>query len=122
MDRVDEAQQAAQPGLAMSGRHPILLSELATMQSLHGDAAGAEAIHRELVERAKTGYIGAASLAVTAAAAGHMADARTFLAQAIAARDSFISFHKLPAFRSLWADPECAAMLRNSEMMQGQPR
>jgi len=121
MDRVDEAQQAALPGLAMSGRHPVLLSELATLQSLHGDAIGADAIYRELVERAKTSYVGAGSLAVTAAAAGHIAEARAFLAQAIAARDSYLSFHKLPAFRLIWRDPECAAMLRHSDMMQGLP-
>jgi tetratricopeptide (TPR) repeat protein len=39
-NRAAEAEEAAKPGLAMSSRHPILLTDLATLHARGGDMAG----------------------------------------------------------------------------------
>ena len=89
------------------------------MQSLHGDAARSRYDPSRAVERAKTGYVGAASLAVT-----RRRPPVTWPTLATSWRRrsplviSFISFHKLPAWRVIWADPECAAMLAQFRLMQ----
>jgi len=120
-NRAAEAEEAAKPGLAMSSRHPILLTDLATLHASGGDTAGAESIYQELTERSKTSFISPCACAIAAGAAGRMTDARRLLAQAIADRDAFISFHKFAAFRPLWGDPECAAMIRQSPLMRNAP-
>jgi serine/threonine-protein kinase len=120
-DRAAEAEEAAKPGLEMSSRHPVLLSDLATLHARHGDPPTAESIYQELTERSKTAFISPASRAVAAAAAGRMTDARALLAKSIADHDAFLSFNKLPAWRPIWDDPECAAMLRHSALKQSAP-
>ena len=67
---------AAEPALTMSGRHPYVLAAAAAGHAALGFANQADAVYQELVSRSRTGYIGSAWLASTAASAGHMQDAR----------------------------------------------
>jgi TolB-like protein/Tfp pilus assembly protein PilF len=115
-DRASEAEDAAQPGLAMSSRHPMLLSDLATLHARQGEVEKAESIYQELRERSTTAFISPSARAIAAAAAGHMPEARALLAQALAEHDAFLRFSRLSAWRPIWADAECAAMLRNSPL------
>jgi serine/threonine-protein kinase len=111
-----DAELAAAPALAMSGRHPRILAELAAMHAATGATDKAEAIHQELSERARTGHVGFAARAAVAASAGHFDEARELVAQAIAARDSYLTFWKLPAWAPFWTDAGCAALLRNTTL------
>ena len=86
-----------------------------------GEIEKAESIYQELTERSKTAFITPGARAVAAAAAGHMTEARALLAQALADRDAYVVFNKLAAWRPIWDDPECAAMLRNSALKQHAP-
>jgi serine/threonine protein kinase/tetratricopeptide (TPR) repeat protein len=115
--RDEDARRAAGPALDMSGRHPRVLAELAAIAWARGEA-DAELICQELRERAANGYVGLAEQAAVAASAGHGDDARQLLADAIAARDPYLRFHKFPAWRAVWADPACAALLRSSAVFR----
>jgi TolB-like protein/Flp pilus assembly protein TadD len=110
--RHTEAHQAATPALALSGRHPRILAELANLHAADGEADAAEAIHVELRNRAAASHIGFAERAAVAASAGHAEEARRLVSEAIAARDPYLRFWKFPAWRAVWNDPDCAAMLR----------
>jgi TolB-like protein/Tfp pilus assembly protein PilF len=121
LDRVAEADAAADAALAMSRRHPMVLAELATLHARNGNRARAIDIYRELADRAGAGFVSPGSRACAAAAAGEIDDATRLLAQAIAERDVFLTFYKLPAWRAIWDIPHCAALLRASKMMQNCP-
>ena len=54
----------------MSGRHSLALTALAGVFGQAGRQGEARAVHRELMDRAKRGYISASHLALTAQAAG----------------------------------------------------
>ncbi|MBA3639619.1 MAG: hypothetical protein M3541_01670 [Acidobacteriota bacterium] len=77
--RGDDAEGAAERALAMSGRHPRVLAAVAAVRAARGDVAGADAIHQELQERVRFGYIGFAEQAAVAASAGRLDDARRLL-------------------------------------------
>jgi serine/threonine protein kinase len=113
--RDEDARRAAVPALAMSGRHPRVLAELAAIAGARGET-DAEALHSELRDRAANGHVGFAERAAVAASAGHRNEARQLLAAAITARDPYLRFHKFPAWRAVWADPECAALFRGSSV------
>jgi serine/threonine protein kinase len=114
--RHDEALRAAVPALAMSGRHPRLLSEVAAIHAARRETSAAQAIHHELRERARSEHIGLAEQAAVAASAGNLDEARRLIREALAARDPYLRFWKFPAWRTVWADAECAALLRNSAL------
>jgi thioredoxin-like negative regulator of GroEL len=116
--RCAEAEQAAAPALAMSNRHPRILAELAAMHAATGAGHKAEVIHQELGERARTSHVGFAARAAVAASAGHFGEARELVAQAIAARDSYLTFWKLPAWRPFWTDAACASLLRSTSLFR----
>jgi TolB-like protein/Flp pilus assembly protein TadD len=116
--REDEALEAAVPGLAMSGRHPMILSSVAAIHSRRGEVAAAEAILNELIERSRIGFIGSAALATAAASAGQWPEARTFLTQAVTEHDPFAAFWKLDAWRPIWKDDQCAAILKATSLFQ----
>jgi tetratricopeptide (TPR) repeat protein len=113
LGRDADARHAASIALAMSGRHHMILAEVAALDAAKGDRAAAEAIFRELDERARTGYISFAAQAAVAASAGLFDEARSRLVRAIDARDAYLTFYKLPAWRPLRRDPACAAILGN---------
>jgi len=116
--RNDEALAAADRALAMSGRNSRILTEVAGIHAVRGDRDGAEAVYRELRSRARSSYVGLAEQGAAAASAGHRDEARTLVTQAIAAREPYPVFWKLPAWRAFWQDPDGAALLRNSVVMR----
>jgi hypothetical protein len=95
----------------MSGRHHMILAEVAAMDAGRGDRDAAAKIFAELDERARTRFVSPAALATIAASAGLLNEARTLLAEAIKGRDGYLGFLKLAAWRSIWADPACAALV-----------
>jgi tetratricopeptide (TPR) repeat protein len=114
--REDEAMAAASRGLAMSGRNPFILTIVASIHATRGATQEAEVIRAELAERAAIGYIGEGVRACAAAAAGKWEEARTLLRQAIDERDPYLTFWKLYAWRPIWQDAECAAMIRATSL------
>lgn len=114
--REDEALEAAVPALAMSGRHPMILSSIAAIRSGRGEVAPAEAIFNELIEHSRTGFIGSAALGSVAASAGRWPEARDYLAKATAEHDPYVVFWKLPAFKPIWKDEQCSAMIRATSL------
>ena len=117
--RDDEALAAAEPALAMSGRHPMILTTMAAIDSDRGEHEKTEAIRRELADRATSGFIGNGARACVAAAAGHWPEARKFLKLATDEHDPFVAFWKLRAWRPVWKDDECAAMIKATSLFQG---
>ena len=115
--RDDEAREAAVPALAMSGRHPRMLSELAGLHADHGEHEAAEAIHAELTSRSRTAFVGYGERAIAAAWAGHLDEARRLLALAIAGREPYLTFWRLPVWRAIREDAECAALLRDTTLL-----
>ena len=85
---------------------------MSAIHAARGAVHEAEAIRLELAQRAEAGYIGAAARACAAAAAGQWPEARTLLQEAIDERDPYLTFWKLVAWRPIWQDAECAAMIR----------
>jgi TolB-like protein len=116
--REDEALSAAVPALAMSGRHTMILTNIAAIHAARGEIDKVEEIHAELQTRAATSYIGNGSRAIVAAAAGRWDEARERLAQGIADRDPWIAFWKLYAWRPIWKDEQCAAMLKATSLFR----
>lgn len=115
--RDDEAREEAVPALAMSGRHPRMLSELARIHADHGEHEAAEAIHAELSSRSRTSFVGFGERAIAAAWAGHWDEARQLLAQAIAGREPYLTFWRLPVWRAIREDAESAALLRGTPLL-----
>jgi hypothetical protein len=64
-----------------------------------------------LCERARTEFIGHAERGAAAASAGRMPEALELVRQALTARDSYLSFWKLPGWAPLRQHPEGAALL-----------
>jgi serine/threonine-protein kinase len=116
LGRYDDALAAAEPALAMSGRNPWLLAELASVHAARGNRDAAEAVHQELRGRATAGYVGWSEQAACAASAGHLIEARAMARKALAAREAYVLFSKLPGWRALRADAEGDAILRSTAL------
>jgi serine/threonine-protein kinase len=112
LDKGAELEQAAAAANAMSGRHTMILTTLGSFRAAHGDKAGATAVYEELTERGRSAYMSFGALAVAAAAAGRYVEARELLAKAIDVREAYLTFLKLPVWRPVWNDPDCAELLR----------
>jgi serine/threonine protein kinase/tetratricopeptide (TPR) repeat protein len=98
---------AAEPALAMSGRHPYILTAVASAHAALGHTDKAEAVYQELLSRSQTGYVGHSWLAAAAASAGRMEVAVRHAAQAVAEKDASLVFvHDLPDWEAFRADPE----------------
>ncbi len=118
--RYEEALAAAEPALAMSGRSPRILIEMAAVHAARGDRSAADVIYEELRTRAQSSYIGHAELAAAAASAGRLDEARRLVAQAIELRDTGLTFWKLPSWAPLRADAESMALLRATSLLGDQ--
>jgi TolB-like protein/Flp pilus assembly protein TadD len=114
--RENEALTAAVPALAMSGRHTMILTNVAAIHSARGEIDKVEAIRQELRERAQNTYIGYGARASVAAAAAQWDEARDLLAKAIAEHDPWLTFWKLYAWRPIWQDEQCAAMIKATSL------
>jgi hypothetical protein len=67
-----------------------------------------------LCDRARTAFVGHAERAAAAASVALMPEALELVRQALTARDSYISFWKLPAWTPLRQNPEGAALLESA--------
>ena len=96
----------------------MILTTLAAIYSDRGEQAKTEAIRTELAERATSAFIGSASRACVAASAGHWPEAREFARLAADEHDPFMAFWKLRAWRPVWKDEECAAIIRGTSLFK----
>ena len=112
--RYDEGFTAAEPALAMSGRHPYILTAVASAHTAQGHADKADAVYQELLGRSRTGYIGHSWLMAAAASAGHMDAALEHAKRALDEKDSALVFiHDLPDFEAFRADRECMKLFES---------
>jgi serine/threonine-protein kinase len=112
LGRDEEALEVARETLPMSGRHPLVLAEMATIHARRGDTSAATAILDELRGRAATGYVEWSVLGAVAAAVGSADEARALVARGIAEHEVYWQFAKSPAWTPFRVDPEGEAMLR----------
>ena len=113
----DEAAIAAcEAALAMSGRHPQILSTLSAIHASRGRRDAADTIHAELTARAESGFVGRGARASVAASSGRLDEARTLLAAAIAEHDPYVPFFKMYGWRHALKDETCAAMIRATSL------
>jgi serine/threonine-protein kinase len=112
LGRDDEAIAAANDALAMSGRHPRVLSELAAIHARRGDPDVVREILTELTERATTGFVEHTVLGAVYACLGEMPEARRQTALGIEQHEMWWQFANAPAWVPFRADAEGTAMLR----------
>jgi tetratricopeptide (TPR) repeat protein len=111
LDRMDEAIAATTDALAMSGRHPRILAELASIHARRGELDAVRGILAELEDRASKSYVEHTVLGCVRACLGEMADARRLVALGIEQHEIWWQFAKSPAWAPFRADAEGAAML-----------
>jgi serine/threonine-protein kinase len=109
--RDDEAVAATTDALAMSGRHPRILSELAAIHARRGERDAVRAILAELNERATKSFVEHTVLGSVHACLGEMAEARRLVALGIEQHEMWWQFAKSAAWAPFRADAEGAAML-----------
>ena len=107
-----EAIEALQTAMALAGRHPWSLMELALTCAASGSKAQAEAIYDELVARSRGEYVPPATLSFMSAALGRADEAFEWLERAYEERDSLLVWVKLiPHFDPLRGDPRFDVLL-----------
>jgi tetratricopeptide (TPR) repeat protein len=94
--RFEEAARAGELGLAMSGRHPMLMAHLALTFADWGKPADAEALYAELAARGRRSFVAPSWLALAAAAVGLEEETIRHAREACEIRDpiSIASFSK----------------------------
>ena len=112
----DEAMSEAEAALMMSGRHARILSAVAGIHAARSHREAAEAVYRELLERSRTAYVGAAEQATAAASAGRLDEARALLEKAIAEREPYVMFWKLHAWTAIAEDPGVRHVLQMARL------
>jgi hypothetical protein len=98
----------------MSGRHSLAIASLAGVFGQWGKPSEANALHRELRQRASSAYVPLAHLALTAEAAGQHEEALAFARRAWDEREPPFILHSrhLPEYGTLRSDPRFTAILR----------
>ena len=112
LGRDDDAIVAANEALAMSGRHPRILSELAAIHWRRCEWDVVRGILAELEERATNSFVEHTVLGAVYACAGEMAEARRHTALGIEQHEMWWQFSSSPAWEAFRADAKGAAMLR----------
>jgi Flp pilus assembly protein TadD len=110
--RDDQATSAANEALAMAGRHPRILSELAAIHARRGERNAVRGILAELTQRATTSFVEHTALGAVHACLGEMPEARRLVALGIEQHEMWWQFAKSPGWAPFRADAEGAAMLR----------
>jgi len=113
LGRDEEALAAAEETLAMSGRNPRVLAEIAAIHARRGERASAKRILTELEERAKSGYVELSVIGAVRAALGDVDEARALVARGIAEHEMAWQFASSPAWAAFLADPVGLKMLRD---------
>jgi serine/threonine-protein kinase len=111
LDRSDEAIAAATDALAMSGRNPRVLAELASIHARRGERDAVRAILAELEQRAKASFVEHSVLGSIRACLGEMAEAKRLVAIGVEQHEIWWQFAKSAAWAPFRADAEGAAML-----------
>ena len=111
LERDDEAIAAATEALAMSGRHPRILAELAAIHGRRGERDVLDGILAELNERAAKSFVEHTVLASVHACLGEMPEARRLLALGIEQHEMWWQFSSSPAWAAFRADAAGKAML-----------
>jgi tetratricopeptide (TPR) repeat protein len=106
-----EALAAAEPALLMSRRGSRVLAEVAACHSRLGNRDAAQLVYQEIMDRARTSYVGWSEQAAIAASAGQIEEARRLLVRGIEARESYVSFESTPAWGPMGADEEGRRLL-----------
>jgi serine/threonine protein kinase/tetratricopeptide (TPR) repeat protein len=111
----EEAIAVTQAGLAMPGRHPMFMAELAVTYADWGKPSDAKSVHAELSARAAREYVSPFLLALSAAAAGEIGDSMRFAHLAFEIRDPQLSvFGKYwPGTKRLREDPSFNKILES---------
>jgi len=112
LGRDDEAIAAANEALAMSGRSPRILSELAAIHARRGERGVVRGILDELRERASKGFVEHTVIGAVHACLGEMTEARRLTALGIEQHEMWWQFSNAPAWAAFRADAEGTAMLR----------
>ncbi|NIM52940.1 MAG: tetratricopeptide repeat protein [Gemmatimonadales bacterium] len=106
------AIEALQTAIALAGRHPWSLANLAQTYAASGSEAQAEAIYDELVARSRGEYVPPATLAFVGAALGRKDEAFEWLERAYEERDALLVWLKiLPPYDPLRDDPRFDVLL-----------
>jgi tetratricopeptide (TPR) repeat protein len=111
LGRDDEAIAAATDALAMSGRGPRVLAEVAAIHARRGNRDAARAILTELEQRATSSFVEHSVLGSIHACLGEMAESRRLVALGIEQHEIWWQFAKSAAWAPFRADAEGAAML-----------
>ena len=111
LGRDDEAIAAANDALAMSGRHPRMLSELAAIHARRCERDTVRGILAELEDRATKGFVEQSVLGSVHACLGEMTEARRLVALGIEQHEVWWQFAKSPGWAPFRADAEGATML-----------
>jgi len=105
-----------------SGRHPWTLAALAVCYSSLGRQADVEAIHDELVARARREYVQSTVRAIVVASLGRMDDTFELLDRACDEHDGILVYSKrYPFFRQLQADPRMARVYQRIGFLDTAP-
>ena len=112
LGRHDEAIAAATDALAMSGRNPRVLAEVAAIHARRGERDAVRAVLAELEERATKSFVEHTVLGSVHACLGEMAEARRLVALGIEQHEVWWQFAKSAAWAPFRADADGAAMLR----------
>jgi TolB-like protein/Tfp pilus assembly protein PilF/tRNA A-37 threonylcarbamoyl transferase component Bud32 len=113
LGRSDEAIAPLEVAVTTSGRHPWTLAALAVCYSALGKRADVEAIHDELLARARREYVQSTILAIVAASLGQMDDTFRLLDRACDEHDGILVYsQRYPFFERLQADPRMERIYR----------
>ncbi len=117
MERYEEAIATLEHAAAMSARHPYGLVSLAHASARWGKPQAAEALLRELTERAGHSYVPAAQLMGPAEATGQRDLAIQYAQRAWAEREPMfiLMARHFPEWRSIRSDPRFQAILREMD-------
>ena len=104
--QMEKAVAAGETCLAISGRHPFVLSAQATIFADWGKIDGAKALYAELAARKASGFISPSHLAIAGSAAGDMESALHHAREAFEIHDPMLMVAKgWPDFARLRKDP-----------------
>jgi tetratricopeptide (TPR) repeat protein len=112
LGRNDEAIAAATDALAMSGRHPRILAELAAIHARRGEREAVRGILAELEQRATASFVEHTVLGSVHACLGEMMEARRRVALGIEQHEIWWQFSSSPAWAAFRADAEGMQMLQ----------
>lgn len=123
LGQFDEAFTVIDRGAAVSNRHPLILLSLSQVLAAKGRSADADAVYRELLERAQTTHVNDGQLAAFAWYAGHQDDAVAYARRALATREPLFLLvaRYTPIYRDMQADPRIEAIVGELDALPPAP-